>query len=117
MIVSWPPQAGSVARKAAIAAMHDRDPEFLAQQNLEVAEHVAKARLAGHRYGCPARKRLLGGIQAQAKRGDIAPPQEAALLLDLASKARLPTIHELRRWPTHGALMSYGPDLHDLFYR
>jgi len=38
-------------------------------------------------------------------------------LLDLASKARLPTMHELRRWPEHGALMSYGPDLHDLFYR
>src|SRR6476660_7689713 len=37
--------------------------------------------------------------------------------LDLASKARLPTIHELRRWPEQGALMSYGPDLHDLFYR
>jgi putative ABC transport system substrate-binding protein len=26
------------------------------------------------------------------------------------------SIHELRRWP-HGALISYGPDLHDLFYR
>jgi putative tryptophan/tyrosine transport system substrate-binding protein len=38
-------------------------------------------------------------------------------LLDLASKARLATMHELRRWPEHGALMSYGPDLHDLFYR
>jgi putative ABC transport system substrate-binding protein len=38
-------------------------------------------------------------------------------LLDLASKAHLATIHELRRWPEHGALMSYGPDLHDLFYR
>jgi len=38
-------------------------------------------------------------------------------LFKLASKARLPTIHELRRWPEQGALMSYGPDLHDLFYR
>jgi putative ABC transport system substrate-binding protein len=36
---------------------------------------------------------------------------------NLASKARLPTIHELRRWPEQAALMSYGPDLHDLFYR
>ena len=35
----------------------------------------------------------------------------------LTSKARLPTIHELRRWPEQGALMSYGPDLHNLFYR
>src|SRR5262245_5130602 len=38
-------------------------------------------------------------------------------LLELAAKAQLSTIHELRRWPEQGALMSYGPDLHDLFYR
>ena len=38
-------------------------------------------------------------------------------LLELASAARLPTIHELRRWPEASALMSYGPDLHDLFRR
>ena len=38
-------------------------------------------------------------------------------LLQLASAARLPTIHELRRFPEAGALMSYGPDLHDLFRR
>src|SRR5258708_33428732 len=70
-----------MARKAAIAELNDRDPEFLAQKNLKVAEHVAEARLAGHRHGCPARKRLLGGngsSQAEAKRGDIAPAQEAA---------------------------------------
>jgi putative ABC transport system substrate-binding protein len=35
----------------------------------------------------------------------------------LASKARLPTIHELSRWPQEGGLMSYGPDINDLFYR
>jgi putative ABC transport system substrate-binding protein len=38
-------------------------------------------------------------------------------LLNLASAAQLPTIHDLRRWPEEGALMSYGPDLHDLFRR
>jgi putative ABC transport system substrate-binding protein len=38
-------------------------------------------------------------------------------LLELASTARLPTIHELGRWPHASALMSYGPDLHDLFRR
>ena len=38
-------------------------------------------------------------------------------ILGLSSKARLPTIHELRRWPEEGALISYGPDLHDLFRR
>jgi len=38
-------------------------------------------------------------------------------LLGLASAARLPTVHELRRFPEAGALMSYGPDLHDLFRR
>jgi putative ABC transport system substrate-binding protein len=39
------------------------------------------------------------------------------ILLDMASRARLPTIHELRRFPEAGALMSYGPDLQDLFRR
>jgi putative tryptophan/tyrosine transport system substrate-binding protein len=38
-------------------------------------------------------------------------------LLSLASAARLPTIHELARWPEASALMSYGPDLNDLFRR
>ncbi len=38
-------------------------------------------------------------------------------ILQLAAAARLPTMHELRRWPEAGALISYGPDLHDLFRR
>jgi putative ABC transport system substrate-binding protein len=38
-------------------------------------------------------------------------------LLELASAARLPTLHDLRRFPEVGALMSYGPDLYDLFRR
>jgi putative ABC transport system substrate-binding protein len=38
-------------------------------------------------------------------------------LLQLALAARIPTIHELRRFPEEGALMSYGPDVHDLFRR
>src|SRR5215470_16664765 len=78
--MSRPPEAGSIARKAAIADVHDRNPELLAQQNLEVAEHVAKSRLAGHRHGCPVRKRLLGGNssgQAETERRDIAPAEEA----------------------------------------
>jgi putative ABC transport system substrate-binding protein len=37
--------------------------------------------------------------------------------LQLASKARLPMIHELRRWPVEGSVLSYGPDLYDLFRR
>ena len=39
------------------------------------------------------------------------------ILLNLASAARLPTIYETRRYPDAGGLMSYGPDLHDLFRR
>jgi putative ABC transport system substrate-binding protein len=38
-------------------------------------------------------------------------------LFELASTARLPTIHELGRWPKEGGLMSYGPDVNDLFRR
>ena len=40
-----------------------------------------------------------------------------AALLELAAAARLPTIHDLRRFPEDGALMSYGPDVYDLFRR
>jgi len=40
-----------------------------------------------------------------------------ATLLELASAAQLPSVHELARWPEANALMSYGPDLHDLFRR
>jgi putative ABC transport system substrate-binding protein len=40
-----------------------------------------------------------------------------AQLLKLSSDAKLGTIHELRRWPEEGALMSYGPVLDDLFRR
>jgi putative ABC transport system substrate-binding protein len=39
------------------------------------------------------------------------------ILLQLASAARLPTIHDLRRFPEVGALMSYGADVYDLFHR
>jgi len=37
--------------------------------------------------------------------------------LKLAADNRLPTLHDLRRFPEEGALMSYGPDLYDLFRR
>ena len=33
------------------------------------------------------------------------------------STAGLSTIYDLRRWPEAGGLMSYGPDIYDLFYR
>jgi ABC-type uncharacterized transport system substrate-binding protein len=39
------------------------------------------------------------------------------IILNLASAARLSTIYETRRYPEAGGLMSYGPDLHDLFRR
>src|SRR6185312_14962229 len=80
-VVPRPPEPRTIPREAAVADMHDRDPELFAQQHLEVAEHVAKARLAGHRHGCPVRKRLLGGDrrgQAEAQGRDIAPAEKAA---------------------------------------
>ena len=42
---------------------------------------------------------------------------QRAEFLKLAAAARLPTLHDLRRFPEEGALMSYGPDLYDLFRR
>jgi len=38
-------------------------------------------------------------------------------IIELASSARLPAIHELRAFPEAGALMSYGPDYAALFRR
>jgi ABC-type uncharacterized transport system substrate-binding protein len=38
-------------------------------------------------------------------------------LFKLTSKARLPTIHELRRFSDEGALLSYGPNFSDLMRR
>jgi putative ABC transport system substrate-binding protein len=39
------------------------------------------------------------------------------VILAMASTSQLPTLHDLRRFPEEGALMSYGPDLYDLFRR
>jgi putative tryptophan/tyrosine transport system substrate-binding protein len=39
------------------------------------------------------------------------------ILLQLAAAAHLPTMHDLRRFPEAGALVSYGPDVYDLFRR
>ncbi len=38
-------------------------------------------------------------------------------LVDLATKNRLPTVYSFRGWAEDGGLMSYGPDLPDLFRR
>jgi putative ABC transport system substrate-binding protein len=38
-------------------------------------------------------------------------------LFKLVAQHRLPTVHELRRWLEYGGLISYGPDILDLFYR
>src|SRR5215469_8456017 len=80
-IMTGPPEAGPIAGKAAIADVHDGDPELLAQQDLKIAEHVAKTRLPAHRHGGSLRERLLGGNrgrEAKAERRDIAPAEEAA---------------------------------------
>ena len=38
-------------------------------------------------------------------------------LLEFAAKNRLPTVAQASGWPKAGALMSYGPDLADLYAR
>jgi putative ABC transport system substrate-binding protein len=76
----------------------------------------AGVRTAGHLVGAFAD---IGGAHAQALYVVEDPMFFAnrASLLELASKARLPMIHELRRWPVEGSVISYGPDLYDLFRR
>ena len=52
----------------------------------------------------------IGGAQALYVVEDPIFFAHRATLLKLAANARLPTVHELRRFPEQGALMSYGPD-------
>jgi len=40
-----------------------------------------------------------------------------AILISLASKARLPCMYFVKQFPVAGGLMSYAPNLDDLFYR
>src|SRR5215510_7776658 len=80
-VMPWAPETWAIAGEAAIADVHHRDTQLLAQQNLEVSEHVAEPCLPGHRNGCPIWKCLLGGDgggETEAQRGDVAPAQEAA---------------------------------------
>ena len=42
---------------------------------------------------------------------------EKQRLVDLAAKHRLPTMYEHRAFPQVGGLMSYGPDIHEIFRR
>src|SRR5215471_2009331 len=80
-IVTRTPEAGAVAGKAAIADVRNRDAELLAQQNFEIAEHVAEAGLAGDCHRCPIWKRFFGGngrSQTEPQSGDISPPEETA---------------------------------------
>jgi ABC-type uncharacterized transport system substrate-binding protein len=56
-------------------------------------------------------------VQALYEIGDPVFFAHRITLLQLAAAARMPTIHDLRRWPEVGALMSYGPDVYDLFRR
>ncbi len=61
---------------------------------------------------------------AARERVDAVLPVSSALfdaekqrLVSLAAKHRLPTMYEHRAYPEAGGLMSYGPDIHDVFRR
>jgi putative ABC transport system substrate-binding protein len=62
--------------------------------------------------------------RAVRERVDTVMPVSSALfdaekhrLVSLAAKHRLPTMYEHRPYPEAGGLMSYGPDIHDVFRR
>ena len=42
---------------------------------------------------------------------------QRARIVDLAAKSRLPAVYDVRLFPESGGLMSYGPDIADLFRR
>jgi putative ABC transport system substrate-binding protein len=49
--------------------------------------------------------------------GDALSVNNAPRVIELAAKHRLPAIYLFRLFATNGGLISYGPDLADLFYR
>jgi putative ABC transport system substrate-binding protein len=49
--------------------------------------------------------------------GDPVTFRNAAQIASLAAKHRLPAIYLSRQFTTNGGLISYGPDLADLFFR
>ncbi len=42
---------------------------------------------------------------------------QRARIVDFAAKSRLPAVYDVRLFPESGGLMSYGPDIADLFRR
>src|SRR5207247_2484308 len=91
-IVPGAPEAGAVAGIAPVVDVQRRDPDAVPCDRLEVAHHVADARVAGDVDALAVGIGELGrdgAGQAEAERGDVAPAEEAARDLRLVDRARL----------------------------
>src|SRR6185295_18695961 len=89
-VVALAPEAGAVARVAAVVDVDRGDADLVAGHRLEVAHHVADARVARHEHALPLRVGELGrhrAGQAEAEGGDIAPAEIAARDLGLVDGA------------------------------
>jgi hypothetical protein len=80
-IVAGAPESRPVARVATVVDMDGRDADLVARHRLEVAHHVAHARVARDVHALPVGVGELGrdgSGQAEAQRGDVAPAEVAA---------------------------------------
>src|SRR2546426_11868919 len=91
-IVPTAPEARAVAGVAAVVDVKRRDADLVARHRLEVAHHVAHARVAGDVDALPIGIRELrpdGSGQAEAERGHVAPAQVTPRNLRLVDRAGL----------------------------
>ena len=78
-VVAGTPEAGAVTGEAAVTDVGHGNAQVLPQSHLQVAQHVAQARLAGYRYRGTVGVGQPGGYgtgPAEAQGGDVAPAQE-----------------------------------------
>ena len=97
---------------------HPREVEDLKARAPSLAIELTFVAVRGAEQFEPAFSKIIGAkAQALYVIDDPVFFAQRATLLKLAAAARLATISDLRRFPEEGALMSYGPDLYDLFRR
>lgn len=77
------------------------------------------ARAVSDAGGLPAAFDQLQGDRAQALFVQVNPLslQHAARFIELAARARLPAMYEVRSFVDQGGLVSYGPDLTEMYHR
>jgi putative tryptophan/tyrosine transport system substrate-binding protein len=112
--------------RAALLLKPDSMPDRARKERLEAAEVAARAlkvRLQVIEVGGPEDFARAFSDMTRARAGALyvlTTPVfeiERRRLVDLAAKNRLPTVYAFKGWAEDGGLMSYGPDIADLYRR